>query len=71
MSKFIILVGIIITLVGILFYFFGDYFKWIGNLPGDFKIEKENFRFYFPLTTMIIVSVIINILFRLITYLIK
>lgn len=71
MPKFIILVGIIITLVGILFYFFGDYFKWVGNLPGDFKIEKENFRFYFPLTTMIIVSVIINILFRLITYLIK
>ncbi len=37
-------------------------FHWVGNLPLDFKIEKENFRFYFPVGTSITVSLLLTIL---------
>jgi H+/Cl- antiporter ClcA len=64
-GKYILIAGLIIIIAGILIYFFNDYFKWIGKLPGDFKIEKENFRFYFPLTTMIILSVVATVIINL------
>jgi magnesium-transporting ATPase (P-type) len=55
-GKWIIGIGAIIIIVGIIIYFFHDKFNWIGRLPGDIRIEKENFRFYFPITTMILFS---------------
>ena len=61
-GKWLILAGILIVIVGVLIYFFHDKLNWLGKLPGDIRIEKGNFRFYFPVTTMIIVSVIITIL---------
>lgn len=61
-GKYILVAGIIIVAVGIIIYFFHDYLKWIGRLPGDIRIAKQNFRFYFPLTTMIIFSVIITVI---------
>lgn len=64
-GKYIIIAGAIILIGGILIYFFHDYFKWIGKLPGDIRIEKENFRFYFPIVSMIIISVIITILINI------
>ena len=57
-GKWIIGIGGIIILVGIIIYFFHDKLNWIGRLPGDIKIEKENFRFYFPITTMILFSLL-------------
>ncbi len=38
------------------------FLSWIGHLPLDFKIEKPNFTFYFPLGTSILISVILTIL---------
>jgi membrane-anchored protein YejM (alkaline phosphatase superfamily) len=64
-GKYILIVGLIIVAAGILIYFFHDYFKWIGRLPGDIRIEKENFRLYFPLTTMIIFSLAITIIIQI------
>jgi H+/Cl- antiporter ClcA len=61
-GKYILIAGLIIVAAGIVIYFFHDYFKWIGRLPGDFRIEKENFRFYFPLATMLILSLLITII---------
>ena len=61
-GKYILIVGLFIVLAGILIYFFHDYFKWFGKLPGDIKIEKGNFRFNFPFVTMIIVSIIVTII---------
>jgi Protein of unknown function (DUF2905) len=68
MAKSIIIIGSMLVLVGIVLYFFPNAFKWFGNLPGDFKFEGENSSFYFPLTSMIVVSVVLNILFRLVNY---
>ena len=68
-GKYIIITGVFILIIGILVYFFYDYFKWLGKLPGDIRIEKQNYRFYFPIVTMLVISiavtVIVNILKRL------
>jgi hypothetical protein len=64
-GKYILIVGVIIVVAGILIYFFHDYFKWIGKLPGDIRVERENFKFYFPLATMIILSVVLTILINI------
>ncbi|HEY1870582.1 MAG TPA: DUF2905 domain-containing protein [Chitinophagaceae bacterium] len=65
-GKYVIIAGITILLIGVIIYFFHDKLHWIGRLPGDIRIEKENFKFYFPITTMIIFSVVITIIIQLI-----
>ena len=64
-GKWIVLAGVLIIVIGALIYFFYDKLNWLGKLPGDIRIERENFRFYFPITTMIIISVIITLLVNL------
>ena len=61
-GKIIIIIGIILVVVGIITYFGGNKLNWFGNLPGDIKIEKENFKFYFPVTTMILLSIILSLI---------
>jgi hypothetical protein len=65
-GKYIMLIGGGVVIIGLLIYFFHDKLYWIGRLPGDIRIEKENFRFYFPITTMILASVIITVVLRII-----
>ena len=65
-GKFILIAGLLIVVAGTIIYFFHDYFKWIGRLPGDIRIEKQNFRFYFPFTTMILFSIVLTILIQII-----
>jgi hypothetical protein len=65
-GKWIILAGVLVILVGAIIYFFHDKLRWIGRLPGDIRIERENFRFYFPFTTMLLASVMISLLIRII-----
>ena len=55
-GKWMIGIGVIIIIVGTIIYFFHDKLNWIGRLPGDIRIERENFRFYFPIVTMILLS---------------
>ena len=66
LGKYIIFIGIILVAAGLLLHFGGDRLKWPGHLPGDIRIEKENFHFYFPITTMIIVSVLLTLIVNLI-----
>ena len=64
-GKWLIVLGAALVVIGGIIYFFHNNFSWFGNLPGDIKVERENFRFYFPITTMLIVSLLINVLFRI------
>lgn len=57
-GKWVMGLGAIIILVGIIIYFFHDKLNWIGRLPGDIRIERENFKFFFPITTMILLSLL-------------
>ncbi len=65
-GKWIIIAGVLIVLIGVIVYFFHDKLGWIGRLPGDIRIERGNFRFYFPFTTMLLLSVVVSLLIRLI-----
>ncbi|MFQ6606062.1 MAG: DUF2905 domain-containing protein [Fidelibacterota bacterium] len=64
-GKYLVLVGVIFIVVGGLLYFGGNKFKWIGHLPGDIRIEKDTFHFYFPITTMILFSLLLTLLIRI------
>ena len=48
-GKYIIASGIFIVIAGVFIYFFHDYFKWFGKLPGDIRIEKKITGFIFLL----------------------
>lgn len=61
-GKFIIVAGIVLLVVGVIVYFFGDKLGWIGNLPGDIRYEKGNTRVFFPIVTMILLSLVLNII---------
>ncbi|MEO8793846.1 MAG: DUF2905 domain-containing protein [Daejeonella sp.] len=65
LGKILILTGVLIALLGVVIYFLPGKFSWIGNLPGDIKIERKNFRFYFPLTTMILFSLLLTLFVRI------
>lgn len=64
-GKILIVAGILILLVGVIVYFFPNKPGWIGNLPGDIRIERENVKFYFPITTMILASVLITLILQI------
>ncbi|NLM51954.1 MAG: DUF2905 domain-containing protein [Firmicutes bacterium] len=63
LAKTFVLLGVIFLLIG-LFLTVGARFK-LGRLPGDIIIKKENFTFYFPLMTCIILSIILSAFFWL------
>jgi len=65
-GKYIIFLGAGFILVGVIIYFYHDKLHWIGRLPGDIRMERENFRLYFPVTTMILFSILLTIMFRII-----
>jgi hypothetical protein len=53
-------VGLVIAVVGVLIWV--GALSWVGRLPGDFRIERDGLRIYFPLTSMILVSVALSVL---------
>ena len=61
MGKLLIIVGIVCIVVG-LFITYGPKIPFLGKLPGDISVEKENFKFYFPLGTSILISVLLSLL---------
>ena len=65
-GRYIIFIGIAVVIIGVLIYFLHDKLHWIGRLPGDIRIEWENFRFYFPIVTMIVISLVLTIVINLI-----
>lgn len=63
MGRIMIIIGVGLVIVGCLLTF-GDRFG-IGRLPGDIFIERGNFKFFFPITTSIIISIVLSLLLRL------
>lgn len=61
MQRLLIALGVLLIIAGIAWPWLAR-LPW-GRLPGDFVIERENFRLYFPLMTSLIVSIILSLLF--------
>jgi hypothetical protein len=65
MGKLLIIFGILLVVVGLLIQS-GTKIPFLGKLPGDIYIERPNFKFYFPLMTSIVLSIIITLILFLI-----
>lgn len=63
-AKPLIIIGLILVAIGVLFML-GGKIPWVGRLPGDIYIKRENFTFFFPLATSIIVSIIFSLILYL------
>jgi hypothetical protein len=66
MGKALIVIGLVIISAGVILTF-TDKIPLLGRLPGDIHIQKKNFSFYFPITTSILISVILTVIFTLIS----
>jgi hypothetical protein len=66
LGKLLIIAGIVLALVGVFFMFGPRLPLRIGRLPLDFHYQRDNFSFYFPLGTSILISVILTIVLALI-----
>ncbi len=64
LGKILIIFGIAMAGIGILLVL-APKIPWLGKLPGDILVKKDNFHFYFPLTTCIIISIVLTLLFYL------
>ena len=63
MQKFLIIAGLLLLLVGLLWPWLGK--LPLGRLPGDIVVERGGFRFYFPVTTAVLLSLVASLLYWL------
>ena len=67
-GKTIVLMGLMVVLVGVVVMLVGRWsgsgteWSWLGRLPGDIYIKRDNFTFYFPFTTGILISVVVSVI---------
>ena len=66
MGKFLIIAGIVLIAAGLLLLY-PSFFQslHLGRLPGDFRVRRGSFAFYFPLTTCILLSILLSLMFYL------
>jgi hypothetical protein len=68
LGKLLLIAGILIAAFGLVLLLAGRFnLSWLGHLPGDFSFRGKNFSFYFPLTTSLLVSIIVSIIIWLIS----
>lgn len=65
MGKWLVIIGITLLAAGLLIMAFEKFFDG-GRLPGDIIVKKENFTFYFPIATSIIISIVLTLIIYLI-----
>lgn len=65
MSKFFILLGIALFLIGVMLYFFPNIFSWFGKLPGDIHAQGRSGTFFFPIVSSIVISIVLTIVVNL------
>jgi hypothetical protein len=66
LGLYILFIGVILVVAGIVIYFFHDKLGWVGRLPGDIRVERPGFRLYIPITTMLLASVVLSLVLWLI-----
>ncbi|WP_457621652.1 DUF2905 domain-containing protein [Persephonella sp.] len=67
LGKTIIFIGVLLVIIGLLITFFEKLPFGLGKLPGDIYIKRDNFTFYFPLATSIILSIVLSLIFIIIS----
>ena len=64
-AKALIGIGLAIAACGLVLLYAPWLLSWFGKLPGDIDVQRENSRFFFPITSMIVVSIVASIVFNL------
>lgn len=64
LGKLLIIFGGAIVILGVLLLV-ANKIPFLGSLPGDIKLEKGNYKFYFPITTCIVLSILLTLLLRM------
>jgi H+/Cl- antiporter ClcA len=62
LGKTIFFLGILLAILGGILWLLGNKLSWFDNLPGDIKVEKEGFKFYAPIVSMLLVSIFVSLL---------
>ena len=62
-GNWLILLGILLIAAGLIAK--TGILSWIGHLPGDIHVKREGFQFYFPLASMIVISIVVSALYSL------
>ena len=65
MARGLMMIGLLIFVLGALLYFFPQAFAWFGRLPGDIAIQNENTRVFIPITSMILISLLLSLILNL------
>ena len=65
MARWLIIAGLVLVVVGLVLHYAPGVFGWFGRLPGDIRIESERGKFFLPITSMVIVSIVLTVLFNL------
>ena len=65
LGRLLVVLGVLIVLTGLVLMLVGRV-PWLGRLPGDISIQRGNWSFYLPLTTSILISVVLSVLLYLI-----
>jgi membrane protein implicated in regulation of membrane protease activity len=77
LGKIFIGVGVCVALVGLLLLIadcipgIGNLLGWFGKLPGDISIRRDNFSFSFPLATSLLLSIVLSLVFYLISWIFR
>lgn len=77
LGKIFIGVGLCVVLIGLLMLIvdrvpgMGNFLGWFGKLPGDISIRRDNYSFFFPLATSLLLSVIVSLILYLITWIFR
>jgi uncharacterized membrane protein YqhA len=68
-GRILLIIGVSLALIGGFILLTVRFFPWLGNLPGDFSFEGDNYKIYFPFASMILISILatilLNIFFRI------
>lgn len=65
MAKWLVIAGAVLIVAGALLHFAPATFSWFGRLPGDIRYESGNTRVFIPITSMVIVSVVLSVIVSL------
>jgi hypothetical protein len=64
-GRLLLVLGLVLVVLGLVWLYAPGLLAWFGRLPGDIRLEREGFRFYFPLTSMLLVSLVLSLLLGL------
>jgi hypothetical protein len=70
LGKILLIIGGVIIVIGLLFIF-AQHIPFFGKLPGDIFVKKDNWSFYFPIVTFLVISVVLTIIINLVLFFLR